>query len=236
MLGAFAVRSRWSVGELATHLALPKSTVHRLLATLCAFHYVSQDHADSSYVLGSRLARLASGLRQHDTIAYAAQPALQKLVAETNESAFLTVREGLRSLCVARLNAHRPIAVLTDVGLASPLHLGASNTVLLAFMPLSERNEILLQTVSDADERAAVGPRLVRIVSDGFAYSTSQLTPGASALGVPVLDETGRAVACLSLGAPTFRFERSRAMAVLPTLKVLALEIEHRLGLVGTPQ
>src|SRR5690606_15256167 len=95
VLAAFEVSADWSLGGLAAHLGLPKSTVHRLLGTLKSLDFVHQSPVDSRYRLGVQVQRLASRAREHDAIAYAAQPFLQGLVEETSETAFLTVRAGL---------------------------------------------------------------------------------------------------------------------------------------------
>lgn len=219
VLAAFEVSADWSLGDLAAHLGLPKSTVHRLLGTLKSLDFVHQSPVDSRYRLGVRVQRLASRARDHDAIAYAAQPILQGLVEETSETAFLTVRDGLHSLCIARVNTPQPVALLIDVGVASPLHLGASNSVLLAFQPEPERSLILSQTVLQPEERKAAETRMRRIVADGFAYSASEFTPGAAALGVPILGPDGSALAGLSLGAPEYRFDFDRAMELLPALR-----------------
>lgn len=220
----------WSVGELADYLSLPKSTVHRLLATLLAMKFVCRSPVDSTYGLGTRIAGLAIRAKGHEFLAQTAQPVLQSLVDETGESAFLAVKEGLHALCIARVNTPQKLALLIDVGVVSSMHLGASNTALLAFLPPAELSQVLAQTVIQPSERLDAEARMRQIAADGFAYSSSQLTPGAAALGIPILNPEGYAVAGLSLGAPEYRFGRERAIGLLPALRRAAREIRERLG------
>jgi DNA-binding IclR family transcriptional regulator len=105
------------------------------------------------------------------------------------------------------------------------LHLGASNTVLLAFIPEQERMAIIQHTVPDADARAAVEQEMTTITAQGYAYSASQLTAGVAALGVPLLDPEGQVIAALSIGAPEYRFTLERALTMLPKLQEAALTL-----------
>jgi IclR family transcriptional regulator, acetate operon repressor len=230
VLAAFEITPRWTLAALAEHLGLPKSTLHRLLGSLRAMQFVVQDPADTSYHLGPRVYGLANRARDFDTLADAAMPTLRALVAETGETAFMTVRDGLHSLCVARVNTPKGVRLLIDVGTASPLHLGASNTVLLAFLPEVERSMILSQTVLQPRERQRAEAEMRDIVGDGFAYSSSQLTPGAAAIGVPIVASDGTVIACLSVGAPAYRFARDHALTFLPALRRAAHAIGRRTG------
>jgi DNA-binding IclR family transcriptional regulator len=230
VLAAFELRPRWLLRELATQVGIPKSSVHRLLASLCAMQFVEQDPRDGSYHLGPQIWRLASRSRDFDTLADVARPVLQMLVGETRESAFLTVQDGLHSLCIARASAPHGVRLLIDLGTASPLHLGASNSILLAFLPDVERSMILSQTVLQPAQRLDAEAEMRRIVSAGYAFSSSQLTPGAAAVGVPVFDSVGRIAAALSIGAPAFRFDIARALEVLPLLRSAAGSIAQRIG------
>lgn len=230
VLNAFEHRSHWALQDLAKHLGLPKSTVHRLLTTLKSMQFVDQDPRDSSYHLGFRLWTLARRSRDFDALAASAIPTLQDLAEKTGETAFMMVQDGLHALCVARVNGSQDVRLLIDVGMASPLHLGASNSTILAFLDDSERSSILASTVSEDEARLRVEKEMKQIAGDGFAYSSSQLTPGAAAIGMPILDGAGRVLAGLSIGAPAYRFDRERALTMLPVLQQAARFLAQRFG------
>jgi DNA-binding IclR family transcriptional regulator len=230
VLASFEGRPRWSLRDLALQVGLPKSSVHRLLGALQATDFVAKDPRDDSYHVGPMVWRLAGRAREFDALAEAALPVLRDLVTATDESAFITVQDGLHALCIARVNTPQGVRLLLEVGTASPLHLGASNTVLLAFLPAVERSMILSQTVLQPAELLAAEAEMQRIAQDGYAYSSSQLTPGAAALGVPVFDADRRVVAGLSIGAPAYRFERERALGALPALRRAAALLAQRFG------
>ena len=234
VLVAFEGRSSWSLADLSEHLDLPKSTLHRLLATLKAFGFIRQEHRDAPYRLGYRVWSLAQRGPDHDELAALARPILSGLVEATRETAFLTVRDGLHAFCVARVNTPQDVRLLIEVGSANPLHRGASNTVLLAYADEIERSMVLSQTVLEPAERLAAEDEMRRIVAQAFAYSSEQLTVGAAAIGVPVFDVDGRIAACLSVGAPAYRLDRDRAASFLPSLRTAARALETRLGATRT--
>jgi DNA-binding IclR family transcriptional regulator len=230
VLAVFEERSRWELQDLAKRLNMPKSTVHRLLGTLRKMQFVDQDPRDSSYHLGFRLWSLAQRSRDFDALAAAATPTLEDLVGETHETAFLMVREGIHALCIARVDTPQGVRFLIEVGSASPLHLGASNSVILAFLDGPERSSLLARMVLPPDVRERTEQEMRTIARQGFAYTSEQLTPGAAAIGVPVLDARGGVVAGLSIGAPAYRFDRERALTMLPSLQRAARSLAQRLG------
>lgn len=234
MLAAFERRARWGLVDLARHLGIPKSSAHRLLASLCSVGFVQHDPHDGEYLLGPRAWGLAGRVGDADTIVDFAMPTLRDLRSAAGETTFLTVQEGAQARCAARVNAEHEVAVLIAQGAASPLHLGASNTVLLAFLPEVERRLWVAEALEDAIARAAVERELRAIEAAGFAYSASQLTPGAAAIGVPVRGASGRVLAGLSIGAPAYRFSRERALEVLPLLVRAGDALSRRLGYVDS--
>jgi DNA-binding IclR family transcriptional regulator len=235
VLAAFEHRARWPLRDLAAHLGQPKSSVHRFLSALRAAAFVEQDPRDGTYHLGPQVWRITTRASDFDVLAQTALPTLQRLVEKTGESAFLTVQSGLHSRCIARVNTPQGVRLLLDVGTVSPLHLGASNTILLAFLPEVERSMILSQTVLQPAERQRAEAEMQRIAEAGYAYSSEQLTPGAAALGVPVVDADGRVVAGVSIGAPAYRFEWERARTMLPDLRRAATFLAQRIGHARAP-
>ncbi|MEX2535566.1 MAG: IclR family transcriptional regulator [Trueperaceae bacterium] len=230
VLCAFEQRSHWALQDLANHLEMPKSTIHRLLGTLKLMQFVDQDQGDSNYHLGFRLWALARRSRDFDALAASAAPILEALVEKTRETAFIMVQDGFHALCIARVNTRQDVRLLIEVGTASPLHLGASNSIILAFLAETERSSILSQTVHESGERKRIEEEMQGVHAAGFAYTSSQLTPGAAAIGVPILGSGGTVLAGLSIGAPAYRFERQRALSMLPALQSAAEALSLRFG------
>ena len=235
VLLAFERRGSYGLHDLAHALALPKSTVHRLLGTLKGFGLVHQDPRTNHYHLGARLWAMARRGPDHGAMARLAEPILRQLVDQSGETAFLTVREGLHAYCIARIDTDNGVRLLIEVGSANPLHLGASNTVLLAFDTPDERRRVLERTVLDPGVRATTAHTMERIAAQGYAFSSEELTPGAAAIGVPIFGADGAITAGLSIGAPSYRFPLERATALLNPLRRAAHALERLYGRTDHP-
>ncbi|MEM4846847.1 MAG: IclR family transcriptional regulator [Thermosphaera sp.] len=230
-LTAFEARPRWQLGELSQELGLPKATAHRILKKLREYDFVNQDSSTDEYLLGYRLWSLARKAMGKDHFSAIAHKYLIKLAEESGETAFLTVPEGLYSLCVDKVEGAYAVRLTLEVGLRAPLHLGASNRILLAFLPASDQALILNHWLEDDDARKLVAADLLAIRRQGYSYTVAQQTPGAAALAVPILDEGGNLVAGLSIGGPASRLTWEVAQPLLPLLVRFAGVVAEELGL-----
>jgi len=84
LLEAFAPHERdVSLAEIAERVALPKSSAHRLLATLVAHGFVERDPATRRYRLGIRLFELGSAAIHERGLHSSAHPVLEQLTQAT---------------------------------------------------------------------------------------------------------------------------------------------------------
>lgn len=226
---AFEARSERALSDLAATLNLPKSTVHRLLGKLKEYGLVEQDEYSALYRLGLRAWRLSLRARPYEAIRREVHPHLARLSESTKETAFLTVAEGIYSICIDRVEGRHNLRLSLEIGSVTPLHLGASNLVLLAFLTEQKRTVALNHWISEPSRRAQLRTELERIRQERFVFTTSQLTPGVSALAVPVLDSKGGFLAGLSIGGPAERLTANQAREFLPVLQRTATEVAERL-------
>lgn len=232
VVACFEHRPVWTLSALSSATGLPKSTVHRLLTVLKRYGYVRQDNASGAYYLGYRVILLARQATDETLLVRVAHPILVELARLTQETAFLTVAHEFESVCLDKVEASQPVRLTLEVGKRSPLHLGASNRVLLAFLPPQRQRLVVERWLEDERERAHLMDELAAIRRVGYVYTASQLTPGAAALAVPVLDgTTGRAVAGLSIAGPEERFPLDRALELLPRLLEARDKVAAGLGI-----
>lgn len=59
----------------------------------------------------------------------------------------------------------------------------------------------------------------------GYAVADEEHEIGIRALGVPVLDPDGHAVAAVSIAAPSYRMEMARMIELLPHLQTAAQQL-----------
>lgn len=180
-----------SPADLVHETGLPRPTVHRLAVALEEHALVVRDR-EGRFRLGGRLVGWGAAAGTGLALVEPARAVLERLSAETGESAQLYVREGDRRVCVA---AHeRPTGLRDTVALGAMLALtkGSGGRVLLAWA--SDR------------ERFEVDPGVLATVrSDGWAATVGEREPGVASVSAPVR-VGGEVVAAIGVSGPAERF------------------------------
>ncbi|EAQ02394.1 putative IclR-family regulatory protein [Pseudooceanicola batsensis HTCC2597] len=223
------------LADVTAAVGLGKATAHRLLHGLLDVGFVELDTASKRYALGYELFVLGAAARRFQIVDMA-RPALARLAAGTGDTVYLSVRDGDQALCVDRSTGHYPIRTLTlDVGDRRPLGVGAGSLALLAFQDEAEIARIL------RDDHAARSPferfaadrlrDMIRITrATGHAFNDGYIVGAMAAVGVPVLDETGKAVAALSIAAIRERMQEARRAELAEALRSEADRLSRMLA------
>ncbi|MET9634121.1 IclR family transcriptional regulator [Lentzea sp. NPDC006480] len=215
---AFAVLEAWDhrsetlgASELARRTGLPKSTSHRVLGILEAAGVV--ERLDGSYRLGERLRGITdvvtAGFPQLREVGL---PFMQDLYELTHETVHLAVLDGADAHCVEKIYGHRRSPLRSRVGGVLPAHSTALGKVLLAYSGLNAQRLVLTgplrrYTANTVTEPMRLAAELRGTRRAGFAHDLAETHPGVACVAAPVLDETGRAVAALSVSGPVDRFD-----------------------------
>lgn len=218
LLGAFDRDHRaMTLTELAKRAGQPLPTAHRLAGELVAWGALVRQES-GEYVVGRRLwdlgllAPVQSGLRQ------VASPFLHDLYGATLATVHLAVRDDLSVLYVDRLSGHESVPVVSQVGSRLPLHATGVGKILLAHAPEEVRAMALANltrvTAYTITQPGRLSAELRRIVRDGYAQTSEEMSLGACSVAVPIMggDEV---VAALGLVVPRLGRDRARLVAAL---------------------
>lgn len=208
------------VVQLCHATGLERATVHRLLATLEQMHYasrISRFHYGPGPRWQHRCALSRSKLAQQ------LQPVLQTISAQSGDASFAVVREGGLSVCIARQRgAHAEQVIDIQVGTRQPLGVGAAGLALLS--ALSDRDVAAAIEMNDYAlplYRGMTAQRLHQLVAAtrerGWAVVGNHVTRNVLAVGMPVFDASGDAMAGISVATTQERLpkERQRQIAQL---------------------
>jgi IclR family KDG regulon transcriptional repressor len=236
ILTRFAEKDRWGLNELSRSLNLPRGTTHRLLNLCKPLSFVTQDE-DGQYVPGIELYRLAGRLASEIPVNQIADPILQELRDQTDETVMLTllVRNELKMFFSLTASPAHPLRYRIEKNRLEPLTWGATGRALLAYLsPAEIERAILRGEPSPLDgrpmDRDELQQDLARIRDQGYAASYAQRAPGAYGLTVPFFDNRGDVRGNLTLTIPDFRFDPARQDALIGLLRDAVASLTRRLG------
>jgi DNA-binding IclR family transcriptional regulator len=234
-------RPEWSTTDIARAVALPVPTVHRILVALRRLGYVSQHEDTKRFRLG--LGALVLGERAHvaaDLRPVAIGP-LRQLAQATGETAMLTVLapDRDRGVCLERVETTQPLRLAVQPGLQLPLHAGASQKALLAFMPDRDIDRVLMQPLqrfcrSTITSAAAMRRELGTIKAQGWAGSYEETDAGVWGIAVPVLSSSD-VVCAIGIAGPSARLPAHRVRQDLRSVHESAVAVGRALGLTSPP-
>lgn len=214
---------------IASRLHLPRSTVYRLLQVLRRRGLINTDGPQGSLQLGLVFLSWAAVVRTRLGIVSLAGAHLDALARLTGETANLHLLEGDHAVPVDQRVTCARLRVVTEVGVALPLHAGAASKAILAFLPMTRWKEVLRHPLPCLTPKTIADPR--RLCHDleltrarGYAESDEEVLEGARGVAAPIFDEQGDVVGSLGIGGPRHRF-RGEAVrrAVSPVLQAADL-------------
>jgi DNA-binding IclR family transcriptional regulator len=226
----------WTLTELATQCGLDRTTTHRMLEALTREGLVSRPEGTRSYLLGPVVFELglAAARRFDPRLACATQ--LRRLRDRTGDTVFLNLRSGLDSVCIERLDGDAaPKALLVDVGARRSMVATAGGVAMIMALSPVERRRVTRACLgalrrADASHREGIARMLQRSEAAGYGLNCDDITPGISAIGVPILDERGTPFAAISVAAATKRLDERRRGKILDLIVPEAAKLHGRLA------
>jgi DNA-binding IclR family transcriptional regulator len=218
-----------TAAELAERVELPVSTTYRLAQGL-ERHGLLMREGRGEMSIGLRVLELARLVedRLDATLVEPARVVMRRLADAHGETAILTAVAGTNAIGVASVESRNPIRLSYSRWRSSPLHVGASGKVLLAFADDRVRERVLAG-LGPADDPEALERELDAVREAGYVVTHGELDEGMSGVAAPVLDERGRLVAGLTLAGPSSRVEGDTGVVVAAVVKA-AREISARIG------
>lgn len=200
-----------ALSEVSLRVALRRTTVHNLLASLATLGFVEQHAKTRHYRLGLRNLQLGQMVHKRLDIARAARPSLMRLSRQTNETASLAVPNGFEVLVVDSREGNHGMRVAADPGTRMHFHASACGKSILAYLPAAERQAIIAarplvaltpQTIHDA---GALELELERTRARGYATNLEEMAEGSVCVAAPVFGPFGETLGAIGIDAPSRR-------------------------------
>ncbi len=228
---------RLGITELSSRLKAPKSTVHRLIATLEAAGYVAFDALTSRYTLGSRVAHLAEQLNHQSPLLTFGAAMLERLTREVHEASHLAILQGRDVVFISHEESKEPVRISFAMGHRAPAHCTALGKVLLA--SLSDREILMLYRSKKKLEKLTphTTSRLDKLLSEialvrreGIACDDEEYMAGLDCIAAPIRDFSSRVVAAMSLSIFKHKMTPARRALFKDALVRTAAEFSEKLG------
>jgi DNA-binding IclR family transcriptional regulator len=239
-LGALDMFSRdhtvVTVGEIAKHLGLHKSSASRIAATLVALGYLRVAPKSSGFHLGGKLARLGSIAITDTSLTNVAEPIMQTLAESTGETCHLGVLEASDAVTVALIDGSFSLRLHSWVGKRSPAHLTSMGKVLLAGLSdraldlLYPNEELEAPTPYSISTKSALKGQLAKIRMNGYALDNEELEIGLRCVAAPIYGHDQRVIASLTIAGSASRIQLSSIGNYIEKVQSAADRMSRELG------
>jgi IclR family pca regulon transcriptional regulator len=233
---------RLSIGDVARITKVSRASAGRCLHTLETLGYASASQGTyelTPMVLSLAGNYLAAAPNQFGpgAIAQIAQPVLERVSTQLNESASLAVLDGAEIIYVARAAARRILSIELSVGSRLPAACTSMGRVLLAHLSDDLRSRYLQKiklhayTPHTIITKAELRVELDKVRAQGYAIVDQELEIGLRSIAVPVRRRDQVVVAAVNAGVHVARADsRTLAREFLPVLQRAADDITAALG------
>lgn len=125
----------WGVRELAKEMDISHSIIYRILATFEKQGFLIQNPETKKYELGLRFLEYGQMVKDKLNLSDFVLPIMINLADTIKESVFLTWLDGTDGVTVEIAESSQTIKFSVSIGTRTPLHIGASCKVIMAYLP-----------------------------------------------------------------------------------------------------
>ena len=221
--------------KLAARLGLTRSTAHRLATALVERRYLSFAPR-LGYQLGAKLLELGFHAQRQTDMLQRAQPHLEALAAESEDTVHLGVLDHERALYLAKIPGRRRIEISSRVGERHPLtSTGLGKALLLDDTPAHWR-KLFEQDQASGSPPARYEEWLARMrgyVSAGRTFDLEENEDLIRCVAAPIRDASGAIVAALSVSSAAQYMSDARMEALSKDVLATAAAISSDIGWSG---
>lgn len=221
--------------EIAETLGWAKSTAYGLLSSMRSVGFVEQDVETGRYALGVRLFEYGSAVQSMRNILSLCREPMKRLVAETNESATVSMLDRGEVLILDHAEPDSSFHIVSETGRHLPSFCTAQGKVLLAAQPNASVRRIFEahaqaftpHTVTAFEQLEA---ELARVREQGFAVENGEFRVGIRGVAAPIRTHSGAVQYALGLIGMFRRVDSDEFRAATALVKDAARVLSEALG------
>jgi DNA-binding IclR family transcriptional regulator len=223
-----------TVSEVAAIAGFSRPAATRLLEGLTADSIVIREAKSKRYRLGLRLYQWANAAVQASTPINIARKEFIKLSMETGRECNFLVLEDLDAVILERSEDVDGVPLNRPVPGRRLWFQTASGKAIVAFLQPATTKSILDKTLKQHADLAPRGEQLAAELEEvrerGYAVSVGFRPEGLVSVGLPVLGQTGFAVAAIGTFMPVAELDSPAGAIIVAQMQAAASRVSHYLG------
>lgn len=224
-----------SLSEMAKLVALPKSTVHRLLTTMETSRYVQFDRDTHLWSVGAQAFAVGTAFVQTQDLGQLGRSTMRALVAQVDHSANISVPEGSGMCYVGQVPTRHAALGVVRPGACLPMHTTAAGKALMAQWDDDEierfltRRLLTRRTANSIVDPHQMREELAEVRERGYAIDDEEHAEGLRCVAAVVTDRYGMPKASLSVTDKVYRLGRAQLAELGPTMMAHARQMSRTL-------
>ncbi len=229
-----------SQSELGERLALPRTTLYRLLGTLVSRDLLRRDPMRRVYCLGMRCFDYARKAYSMPDLVAAAGIELRSLRDMTGETTYLATLDGLEVVSLERCDGAHSVRSHSEPGSRKPLHCTSQGKAILSALPAEQRDAIVKDltlapvTPRSITDRRRLQAELRLTANRGWSIDDEEIALGVRCCGAAIVDAQGHVRGAISVAGPAFRLTLERLELIGPEVAEAARRIGAQLSATHT--
>jgi len=180
------------ISEISNMLNISKSTVHGITAALDDQGAITRDSVSKRYTIGITLMELGKAAFERIDFKELAQPVMEELMEQCQESVFLGIRNNDRVTVIDIIESRKDFKITSPIGTSLPLPAGATGKLFLSRMEPKDLQKYLhsdplirytANTITDPDQYEK---ELIKVRKNGFAFDDEEYISGVRAVAAPI--------------------------------------------------
>jgi len=227
-------RPEQTLSAVAQQTGLTRATARRALLTLVELGYVQQ--SGRTFSLTPKVLDLAFSFLSSFRVVDLAQPAMERLVEQIQESSSMSVLDGPNVVYVARVPTKRIMTISLALGSRLPAYPTSMGRVLLSALSDTELDRYIDETKLEPLTRHTITDidtwreELEKVREQGYALVDQELEEGVRSIAAPITARTG-VIAAVNVSCHASRVTVSRMrQEFLPRLLETAAEISDQVA------
>jgi DNA-binding IclR family transcriptional regulator len=208
-------KNRLSIREIAEKVNLPRTIVHRMIATLEREHYLKRNLETQGYRLTTKLWSLGCAAVQGLEIKDIGRGPLEELASKTHELIALAVLDGDDVVYVDKVDCPQTVRAFIPVGGRAPAYGISTGKVILAYRSDEEIARIAASmkkfTPKTVTGLGAFKKHLGEIRERGYAVNWGEWKEDVGGVASGIRDRDGNVVASIGATIPIHRLTKETA-------------------------